>query len=131
MNEIKLPLELISAGLSIIIVIAIFIKVFRYKQRLDVLKELDRRKDMSKLTQEDKNYIHSNLKEYNQKLEKVENLTRLLFPIFITIGAILFLFFSLEQTLIHLNVIIVAYIYLQIHRIHTRNYSKFLEDLDK
>ncbi|RYA22657.1 hypothetical protein CRU96_11955 [Malaciobacter halophilus] len=131
MDEMKLPLELLSAGLSIIIVIAIFIKVFQYKQKLDVLKEMDRRKDMFKLTKEDKQYIDLNLKEYSEKLVKVEGLTRLLFPIFITIGAILFLLFSFEETLIHLNVIIVAYIYLQIHRIHTRNYTKFLEELSK
>ncbi|AXX88470.1 hypothetical protein [Malaciobacter marinus] len=131
MDEMKLPLELLSAGLSIIIVIAIFIKVFQYKQKLDVLKEMDRRKDMLKLTKEDKEYIDLNLKEYSEKLVKVEGLTRLLFPIFITIGAILFLLFSFEETLIHLNVIIVAYIYLQIHRIHTRNYTKFLEELSK
>ncbi|PHO12121.1 hypothetical protein CPG38_09320 [Malaciobacter marinus] len=131
MDEMKLPLELLSAGLSIIIVIVIFIKVFQYKQKLDVLKEMDRRKDMLKLTKEDKEYIDLNLKEYSEKLVKVEGLTRLLFPIFITIGAILFLLFSFEETLIHLNVIIVAYIYLQIHRIHTRNYTKFLEELSK
>lgn len=86
---------------------------------------------MLKLTKEDKEYIDLNLKEYSEKLVKVEGLTRLLFPIFITIGAILFLLFSFEETLIHLNVIIVAYIYLQIHRIHTRNYTKFLEELSK
>lgn len=131
MNEMKLSLELFSAGVSIIIVLAIFIKVFQYKQKLDVLKEMDRRKDMFKLTKEDKQYIASNLKEYKEKLLKVEGLTRLLFPILITIGAILFLIFSFEETLIHLNVIIVAYIYLQIHRIHTRNYTKFLEELSK
>jgi heme/copper-type cytochrome/quinol oxidase subunit 2 len=131
MDEMKLPLELLSAGLSIIIVIVIFIKVFQYKQKLDVLKEMDRRKDMLKLTKEDKEYIDLNLKEYSEKLVKVEGLTRLLFPIFITIGAILFLLFSFEETLIHLNVIVVAYIYLQIHRIHTRNYTKFLEELSK
>ncbi len=94
MDEMKLPLELLSAGLSIIIVIVIFIKVFQYKQKLDVLKEMDRRKDMLKLTKEDKEYIDLNLKEYSEKLVKVEGLTRLLFPIFITIGAILFLLFS-------------------------------------
>ncbi|AXX93664.1 hypothetical protein CPU12_08295 [Malaciobacter molluscorum LMG 25693] len=129
MTQSQFPIETISSIISIIIVIGIFLKFFQYKQKLDVLKELDRRKDMSKLTPEDKTYIKRNYNEYKEKQIKIDALTRLIFPIFITIAAILFFFLPLEKTLIHLNVIIVLYIYLQIHRIHTRNFAKFLEEL--
>ncbi|RXJ97914.1 hypothetical protein CRU98_11465 [Arcobacter sp. CECT 8986] len=130
MTQLQFPIETVSSTISIIIVLGIFIKFFQYKQKLDVLKELDKRKDISKLTTEDKNYIKKNCKEYKEKQIKVDALTRLIFPIFITIAAILFFFLPLEKTLIHLNVIIVLYIYLQVHRIHTRNYAKFLEELN-
>lgn len=130
MTQLQFPIETVSSTLSIIIVLGIFFKFFQYKQKLDVLKELDKRKDISKLTAEDKNYIKKNCKEYKEKQIKVDALTRLIFPIFITIAAILFFFLPLEKTLIHLNVIIVLYIYLQVHRIHIRNYAKFLEELN-
>ncbi|RXJ84052.1 hypothetical protein [Arcobacter sp. CECT 8985] len=130
MSEVQFPLETISSVVSIIVVIAIFIKFFKYKQKLDKLKEIDRRKDVSRLTAQDKTFIKENLKVYQQKQVKVDAFVKLVFPILVTIAALLFYFSPIDKTLIHLNVIIVVYIYLQIHRIHTRNYAKFLEELN-
>ncbi|MFY9074644.1 hypothetical protein CRU99_09115 [Malaciobacter mytili] len=130
MEDKQIPLELISTGVSIFIVFAIFFKIFQYKQKLDVLKELDRLKDENQLTQKDKDFIKTNLKDYKEQYLRKEGLVRLITPIFITIAAFLFLLFDFQETLIHLNILIVAYIYLQINRLHTRNFTKFLEELD-
>ncbi len=130
MDDKQIPLELISTGVSIFIVFAIFFKIFQYKQKLDVLKELDRLKDENQLTQKDTEFIKTNLKDYKEQYIQKEGLVRLMTPIFITIAAFTFLFFSFQEALIHLNILIVAYIYLQINRLHTRNFTKFLEELN-
>lgn len=131
MNDIKIPLELVSSFLSAAIIIAIFFMIFQYKQKLDVLKEFDKLKDMGDLSQEDRAVIKTNLFEYKEKLTKAEALLKLVYPIFITVVALLIFMFSLQEALIYLNVVIVTYIYLHVNRLHLRNFVKFLEDLNK
>lgn len=130
MNDIKIPLELISSFISVAVVFAIFLKIFQYKQKLDVLKEFDKLKDMDTLTSEDIEVIKQNKREYKEKLIRSEARLKLAYPIFITVVALLILILSLQEALIYLNVVIVVYIYLHIDRLHLRNFAKFLEELD-
>ena len=130
MNDIQIPLELLSSLISVLVVAAIFFKIFQYKQKLDVLKEFDKLKDMGNLTPEDHEEIKRNKQEYKDKLVRSEARLKLAYPIFITIAAVLILLLSLQEALIYLNVVIVVYIYLHVDRIHQRNFSKFLEELD-
>jgi Flp pilus assembly protein TadB len=123
------PLELISNFLSLIIVIAIFYRFFQYKKKLNVIQGLDELKQNNTLEESDKKFIEDNLIEYTQKHQKQEALIKLVYPLLILFSGILILLFSLQEALIHLNIIVVVFIYLHIIRIHYRNFVNFLKEL--
>lgn len=129
MENIKMLSELLSNLLSILILLGIFYRYYQYKKKLDVLKGLDELKRKNELTSKDKDFILSNYEDYKQLLEKNEERLKLIYPIFILIAGILLAFMSFKEALLHLNVVIVAYIYLQISKIHTRNFVNFLKEL--
>lgn len=128
--DFKVPLELISNLLSIGILIAIFFKYYQYKKKLDVLKSLNVLKEKKKLTPEDKDFISKNLKDYRKELINDENRIKLAYPILILAAGVLVAFLNFQEAMIHINVIVVAYIYMQVSKIHTRNFVSFLEQLD-
>lgn len=130
MTETQIPLELITNILSIVILIALFLKYYQYKKKLEVLKGLDELKKQEKLTSEDKDFIKKNFKDYKQTLQKEEERLKISYPIFILIAGILLTFFSFSEAIIHLNVVVVAYIYLHVSRIHARNFVTFLQELN-
>ncbi len=127
----QIPLELISNFLSLIILIMIFVKYYQYKKKLEVLKKLDELKTSKKLTNEDKSFIKSNLEDYQILFAKDEQRLKLVYPVFILIAGILLAFLEFKEALIHLNVVIVAYILLQINKIHNKNFVSFLTELNK
>lgn len=131
MENIQIPLELLSNFLSIIILILIFIKYFQYKKKLEVLKGLDELKSNNQLTQEDKEFINDNLKDYKLALENSEAKLKFSYPLFILIAGVLLAFLTFQEAMIHLNVIIVVFIYMQISRIHNKNFVTFLQNLNK
>ena len=131
MEETRLPLELLSNFFSILILIAIFVKYYQYKKKLDVLKGLDELKSLKQLTQEDKDFIQSNFKDYRYALDRDEKRLKTFYPAFILVAGVLIAFFSFQEALIHLNVVVVAYIYLHVGRIHNRNFVSFLQELTK
>lgn len=129
MDNIKVPLELLSNFLSIVILIGIFYRYYQYKKKLDVLKGLDELKSKNQLSKEDVEFIETNYKDYTVALQKEEARIKLAYPIFILLAGILLAFLTFQEALIHINVIVVAYIYLQINKIHTRNFMNFLKEL--
>lgn len=131
MVETQIPLELISSFLSIAILIALFFKYYQYKKKLDVLKGLAQLKEENSLTQEDKEFIKKNFKDYRQSLQRDEERLKIVYPIFILIAGVLLAFLSFSEAMIHLNVVVVAYIFLHVNRIHTRNFVKFLQELNQ
>jgi len=131
MSETSFPLELVSNFLSIVILIALFFKYYQYKKKVDVLKGLGNLKEQKKLTSEDKEFIKKNLKDYRIMLFREEERIKLTYPVFILIAGVLFAFLPFQEALIHLNVVVVAFIYLYASKLHTKNFTKFLEDLNK
>lgn len=127
----QIPLELISTLASIGILVALFIKYYQYKKKLDVLKGLDELRKQKKLTVEDKDFIARNLKEYKQDLQKDEERIKFVYPLIILIAGVLILFLTFQEAMIYLNVVVVAYIYLHVKRIHNRNFVAFLKELIK
>ena len=127
----QLPLELISNLLSIAILVMIFVKYYQYKKKLDVLKGLNDLKDSKKLTSEDKNFIKTNLKDYQILMARDEQRIKLSYPVFILIAGVLLAFLDFQEAMIHLNVLVVTYIFMQVNKIHNRNFVNFLSDLDK
>lgn len=127
----QLPLELISNLLSMIILIMIFVKYYQYKKKLDVLKGLDELKEKKKLSAEDKSFISSNLKDYQILFARDEQRIKLVYPVFILIAGVLLAFLEFKEAMIHLNVLVVAFIFMQVSKIHNKNFINLLTRLDK
>ena len=123
------PVELISNLASMIILVMLGYKYLQYKKKLDVIKGLDHLKEAHEITEEDLNFIKSNEREYREKVAKTEANVKLSQPIFILIAGVLILMFEFKEALIHLNVVVVAFIYMQIDRLHKRNLLGFLNEL--
>ena len=126
-----IPLELITSFLSIIGLIMIFRQYFGYKKVIEVVKDLGKIKENNKLSQENKDYITNNLKEYQGKLTYQIALNKLLYPVFIIIGAAFTMLVPFAQAIIHFNVLFVGFIYISILKIHLGNIVKFLEELNE
>ena len=125
-----LPLELISSIVSIIILAMIFRQYLQYKKVVDVIKVLNESYQNKTLSSDDKIYIKDNLKEYQEKLVYKTSFNKLMYPIFIIIAAGLTLVFEFSQIVIHFNIIVVAFIYITIVKMHLSNIVKYLEELD-
>jgi len=131
MESTQLPLELVSSFLSIVVLVFIFLKYYQYKKKLSVIKGLNQLKENNSLTPEDKDFIKKNLKDYKAAFIQDESRIKMAYPIFILVGGILVAFLSFQEAMIHLNVIIVVYIYMQISKIHNKNFVGFLEELNE
>jgi hypothetical protein len=123
------PLEIISNIASLIIVVGIFYKFFQYKKKMEVLGELLRLKKENKLTQADSEFVEENVLSYEIQLQKDKALIKFAYPFFILLAGLLLFAFETKEALIHINIIVVAFIYLYISKIHTQNFIKILKDL--
>ncbi len=130
MEDIKVPLELVSVFLSIVVVIAMGYKFYQYKQNMDILKTLEQMKINKKLALEDKDFVSKNIQEYKTELMKSEAITKLVYPVFITIAAALLYFLNLSEAMIHFNVVVVVFLFLHLNKLHTKNLLIFLEKLN-
>lgn len=131
MEGTEIPLELVSSFLSIVILISLLLKYYQYKKKINVLKGLAVLKEKKKLTYEDKKFIKSNYKDYKYSYAREEQRIKLVYPIFILITGIIFAFLTFQEAMIHLNVVVVAFIYLQVSKIHARNFFTLLTALNK
>ena len=123
------PLEIISNIASLIIVVGIFYKFFQYKKLMEVLGELIHLKKENKLTQEDTQFVEENVLSYEIQLQKDKALIKFAYPFFILLAGLLLFAFETKEALIHINIIVVAFIYLYVSKIHTQNFIKILKDL--
>ena len=131
MEGTEIPLELVSSFLSIVILISLLLKYYQYKKKIKVLKTLADLKEENKLTSEDKKFIKSNYRDYKYSFDREEQRMKLVYPIFILITGVIFAFLPFQEAMIHLNVVVVSYIYLQVSKIHTRNFYTLLNALNK
>lgn len=129
--DTSLTLQLISNALSVIVCIAIVFKYIQHKKRLDVLQELENLKCKNELTLDDKNYIHENEKEYEEKALKAEANLKVLNPILILIIGILFGFLTTSEAMIHLNVVVVVFLYFMLDKNHKKSTYGILHELNK
>lgn len=130
MNETAgFPLEIISNVASLIVVVGIIYKFFQYKKKIDVIHKLIALKEKNKLTQEDKEFIQVNRLDYEIQLQKDNALIKFAYPFFIFLIGILMVTFSTTEALIHINIVVVTFIYLYVGKIHTQNFIKLLKSL--
>jgi hypothetical protein len=130
MNETAgFPLEIISNVASLIVVAGIIYKFFQYKKKMEVIHELIALKDKNKLTADDKVFIRINKIDYEIQLQKDNALIKFAYPFFILLIGILMVTFSMTEALIHINIVVVTFIYLYVGKIHTQNFIKLLKTL--
>lgn len=127
----QFPIEFVSNIASIILVVVLVINYLKHKKRVEVIQQLDSLKSENQLTQQDILYIFENEKEYKEKAEKAEGFTKLLNPIFILIVGILFIYLPFSEAMIHLNVFVVAFIFVQLDKINKKNTYILLNELKK
>ncbi|KAB7884695.1 hypothetical protein [Poseidonibacter ostreae] len=127
----QIPLQLISNFASIIIIAVLFYRYMQYKKNMDVIKGLEKLKISDELSQEDILFIKNNEDEYKLKLIKTESLIKFAKPLFILIVGLIFIAFPFAEALIHLNVVVVAFIFMQIDKIHKTNIYGLLYKLKK
>lgn len=115
---------------SIIVVIFLVVSFLKHKKRVGVIQKLDELKSNNQLTQEDISYIKTNLQEYKDKAEKAQAFVKLLNPLFIFIVGALFLLLPTSDAMIHLNVIVVSFIFVQLDKINKQNTYSLLKELN-
>lgn len=131
MNETAgFPLEIISNLISIIIVVGIIYKFIQYKKKMEVLQGLRQLKETNSLTQDDKEFVQTNKRYYEVQLQKDMALIKFAYPFFILIIGILMVTFSTTEALIHINIVVVTFIYLYVSKIHTQNFITLLKSLE-
>ena len=127
----QIPLQLISNFASIVLLGILLYRYFQYKKNMDVIEGLVKLKDSNELSEQDKEFIETNENEYKLQIIKAEGLIKLSKPIFILIVGVIFIFFPFQDAVIHLNVVVVAFIFMQVDKTHKNNIYKLLFDLKK
>lgn len=126
-----LHIQFASNIASIIIVVFLVISFLRHKKRIGVIQKLDELKNDNQLTTEDISYIKENLVEYKAKAQKAEAFVKLLNPLFILAVGALFILLPTSDAMIHLNVVVVAFIFVQLDKINKQNTHSLLKELNK
>ena len=129
LNDI--PLEFISNILSIVLVAILIFKYLKHKKVIDVIKKLDDLKNENNLNNDDLAYITQNQNEFKVLSEKADALAKFLNPLFILVVGVLFIYLPLSDAMIHLNVIVVAFILIQLDKINKKNTLTLLKGLSE
>ena len=129
LNDI--PLEFISNILSIVLVAILIFKYLKHKKVIDVIKKLDDLKNENNLNSDDLAYIAQNQNEFKVLSEKADALAKFLNPVFILVVGVLFIYLPLSDAMIHLNVIVVAFILIQLDKINKKNTLTLLKGLSE
>ena len=129
LNDI--PLEFISNILSIVLVAILIFKYLKHKKVIDVIKKLDDLKYENNLNNDDLAYITQNQNEFKVLSEKADALAKFLNPLFILLVGVLFIYLPLSDAMIHLNVIVVAFILIQLDKINKKNTLTLLKGLSE
>ena len=129
LNDI--PLEFISNILSIVLVAILVFKYLKHKKVIDVIKKLDDLKNENNLNSDDLAYIAQNQNEFKVLSEKADALAKFLNPLFILVVGVLFIYLPLSDAMIHLNVIVVAFILIQLDKINKKNTLTLLKGLSE
>lgn len=127
----QVPLELLSNFLSVVLIAFMFYRYTQYKKKMDVMQKLVELKNEDKLSDDDKKFIDENESEYRMILAKTAANFKLSKPGFILVVGVIFIFFPLQQALIHLNVVVVAFIFMMVDKTHKTNLYRILFDLKK
>jgi len=126
---VQIYFQILSNLISIILVILLLVTYIKYKKSINKIQNLSTLKSQKKLTNDDLIYIDENYKFYEEKSEKADALSKITNPIFIFATGILFLYLPFSDAMIHLNVVVVAFIYVQLDKTNKKNTLILLSEL--
>lgn len=126
---VQIYFQILSNLISIILVILLLVTYIKYKKSINKIQNLSTLKSQKKLTNDDLIYIDENYKFYEEKSEKADALSKITNPIFIFASGILFLYLPFSDAMIHLNVVVVAFIYVQLDKTNKKNTLILLSEL--
>ena len=126
---VQIYFQILSNLISIILVILLLVTYIKYKKSINNIQNLSTLKSQKKLTNDDLIYIDENYKFYEEKSEKADALSKITNPIFIFATGILFLYLPFSDAMIHLNVVVVAFIYVQLDKTNNKNTLILLSEL--
>lgn len=129
MQESAVPLELLTTGSSVIIVLLIIYTVFTYKKKISFVQHLIKEKEKGNFTSEDKEFIDISFNQASHLRNKIEKLSKTIYPLFILIAGIFFAFYDFKEALIHINVVVVTFLYLQILKTNVKSYISLMDKL--
>ena len=126
-----IPLEIISNIASIILVVILVFRYLKHKKTIDIIEKFDTLKNANELTEEDLSYIKQQELEFKPKSEKADAFAKFLNPVFILIVGVLFIYLPVSDAMLHLNIIVVAFIFVQLDKINKKNTLTLLKGLRK
>lgn len=129
MQESSVPLELLTTGSSVIIVLLIIYTVFTYKKKISFIQHLIKEKENGNFTSQDKEFIDINFNQASQLRDKILKLNKTIYPVFILIAGVFFAFYDIKEALIHINVVVVTFLYLQILKTNVNSYISQMNQL--
>ena len=119
-----IPLEIISNIASIILVVILVFRYLKHKKTIDIIEKFDTLKNANELTEEDLSYIKQQELEFKPKSEKADAFAKFLNPV-------LFIYLPVSDAMLHLNIIVVAFIFVQLDKINKKNTLTLLKGLRK
>lgn len=122
MSESTIPLEYLTTGTSILVVLVIIYTIFSYKMKISFIQKLIKEKENGNYTSQDKEAVAQSLNEEQHLRYKIINLNKILFPAYILVAGVFFAFFDFKEALTHVNVVVVVFLYLHILKTNVTSY---------
>ncbi len=129
MTDSAIPLEYLTTGSSIIVVMIILYTIILYKKKIGFIQKLIEEKENKKFTEQDKKQVEETLIESQILKFRIVKLTKTLYPIFILIAGIFFAFFDFKEALTHMNIIVVVFLYIHILKTNVTSYINLMQIL--
>lgn len=117
-----IPLEYFTTGSSIIIVVLILYTIITYKNRIGLIQNLIKEKEKGNFTAQDKSAVEESLVQAQILRLKIVKLSKTIYPAFILVAGVFFAFFDMKEALTHINVVVVAFLYLHILKTNVTSY---------
>lgn len=122
MADSKIYLEYFTTGGSILIVFLILYTIFSYRKKISFIKKLIDEKNNGKFTSQDKQAVEETIKKEEFLRFRITNFSKFIYPILILIAGVFFAFYDFKEALTHINIVIVAFLYLNILKINVTSY---------
>jgi len=127
MQESTIPLELLTTGSSILVVLLIIYTIFSYKKKISFIQHLIAEKEKGTFTAQDQEFFKVTYNETCHLRNKILGLTKMLYPVFILVAGVFFAFYDFAEALTHINIVVVTFLYLFILKTNVNSYIRQMD----